>query len=195
VDGIQGAGVLEADLENSGVGAFSAGGQKWLLSPYGTGVFYVRKGVPLETMFSGWLTRFDTSGNFSSLRKYNLPAPKDARAFELGTLPYHNLWAMYESAKLLAGLGIENIERHCISLARTFADEARRLGIKIVTPLEKRPSAIVSLKLSQPAKTHASLVERNIVCSHREKLLRFAFHIFNTHEDVERAIAALKGAR
>ena len=44
-DGAQGAGMIPLDLEGSGVDAYSASAHKWIQSPKGLGVFYVRKEI------------------------------------------------------------------------------------------------------------------------------------------------------
>ena len=193
IDGIQGAGVLRADLHNSGVHTFAAGGQKWMMSPYGTGILYVREGTPIQPIFTGWLSRFQANGDYSSLRKYNLPPPPDARAFELGTLPYHNLWAMFRSAELIAKLGIDEIESYTTGLAKSFADEiyASNLGT-VMNRTRKIHSSITSVKMPGQARIHRELKKLGIICAHREGCLRFSFHIYNTSEDIERTVSALK---
>jgi len=57
VDGIQGIGQTPFDVKSTAVDIMACGGQKWLLSPFGSGFVYVRKGLleQLEPTFVGWL--------------------------------------------------------------------------------------------------------------------------------------------
>src|SRR5918999_4684331 len=57
VDGIQGVGVRPLDAHASHIDILACGGQKWLLSPWGTGFAYVRRELAthLEPRQVGWL--------------------------------------------------------------------------------------------------------------------------------------------
>jgi len=191
IDGIQGAGTLAANIEESGADTFSAGGQKWLLSPYGTGVFYIRKDTPIEPKFTGWLQRIALTGDYSSLRKYDLPLPDNATAFEAGTMPYHNLWAMLRSIEIIADIGIENIERHTTGLVESFIEQVSVLNVGIASEGGKRRSSIVAIEVPEPEIAFNALKEKRIICANREGKLRFSFHLYNNETDVERTIAAL----
>jgi len=193
IDGIQGAGVLSPKLDNSTVDTFSAGGQKWLLSPYGTGIFYVNENTPLEPTFVGWLQRFALSGDYSSLRKYDLPMPKNAIKFEMGTMPYHNLWAMWNSVSLLDDIGIENIENYTTTLTEEFVLRLKDIpDVQIISPSGKRRSSIVSIAVSPARTVFEKLKQHRIIPAFREGKLRFSFHIYNNIEDIDRTIDILK---
>ncbi|MBC8383303.1 MAG: aminotransferase class V-fold PLP-dependent enzyme, partial [Candidatus Cloacimonetes bacterium] len=192
VDGIQGAGVLYPDLEKSGVDTFSAGGQKWLLSPYGTGVLYVRKDAPIRSLFQGWLQRFLETKDFSNVRKYDIPEPVDATRFEIGSLTYQALFAMNKSLKLINDLGIQNIEKHALKLANYFADECEQLGFRVVSPGGKRRSAIISVHFQDSKKVYEALLQQKVLCSLREGNIRFSFHLYNNEEDVEKTLHCIR---
>ncbi len=193
VDGIQGAGVLQINLAELAVSTLSAGGQKWLLSPYGTGFLYVRQFQKVETVFAGWLCRFSADGDYSSLRRYDLPQPADATRFELGTLPYHNLWAMWRSTDLLRQIGMEKIHRHAVKLAETFAGEAEEIpGIRVISPGGKRRSAIVSISTNSPQELYSRLSKAGIICAFREGNIRFSFHIYNDETHIERVLEVIR---
>src|SRR5437870_3096094 len=57
VDGIQGVGNSVLDLQETPVDILACGGQKWLLSPWGSGFVYVRKELvaQLEPTITGWM--------------------------------------------------------------------------------------------------------------------------------------------
>ena len=188
VDGIQGAGVLYPELEKSGVDTFSTGGQKWLLSPYGTGALYVRKDAPIRSLFQGWLQRFLDTKDFSDVGKYDISEPNNATRFEIGSLTYQALFAMNKSLELINELGIQNIEKHALKLANYFADECKNLDFEVVSPGGKRRSAIVSINFRDSKKVYEVLISKKVLCSLREGNIRFSFHLYNNEEDVEKTL-------
>ncbi len=188
VDGIQGAGVLYHELEKSGVDTFSTGGQKWLLSPYGTGALYVRKDAPIRSLFQGWLQRFLDTKDFSDVGKYDISEPNNATRFEIGSLTYQAFFAMNKSLELINNLGIQNIEKHALKLANYFADECKSLGYEVVSPGGKRRSAIVSVHFHDSEKVFETLLEQKVLCSLREGNIRFSFHLYNNKEDIEKTL-------
>lgn len=192
VDGIQGAGVMYPDLKNSGVDTFSAGAQKWLLSPTGTGILYVRKKAPIRSIFQGWLNRFLDTLDFTNVRQYDIKEPKDATRFEIGSYPYQALFAMHASVSFLADIGIFNIQEYTLGLAQMFVDECEALGLKVISAGGKRRSPIVAVHVHKAATVHQILQEKKILCSCREGNLRFSFHIYNNEKDIEKTIDIIK---
>ncbi|MBN2016941.1 MAG: aminotransferase class V-fold PLP-dependent enzyme [Candidatus Cloacimonetes bacterium] len=192
VDGIQGAGVMYPDLEKSGVDTFSAGAQKWLLSPTGTGILYVRKNIPIRSIFQGWLNRFLETLDFTNVQQYDIPEPENASRFEIGSYPYQALFAMHASVSLLAEIGIRNIQNHALGLAQNFTAECKSLGLKIVSEGGKRRSPIVAVHVPDAAKVHRELQDNKILCSCREGNLRFSFHLYNNENDIEKTIDVIK---
>ncbi|HEX38372.1 MAG TPA: aminotransferase class V-fold PLP-dependent enzyme [Candidatus Cloacimonetes bacterium] len=194
VDGIQGAGVMYPDLKNSGVDAFSAGAQKWLLSPTGTGILFVRKDAPIRSIFQGWLNRFLDTLDFTNVRKYEIPEPRDASRFEIGSYPYQALFAMHASVSFLVDIGIHKIQVYTLRMAEMFVDECKALGLKVISVGGKRRSPIVAVYIPEAVQVHQKLQEKKILCSCREGNLRFSFHVYNNERDIEKTIDVLKTA-
>ena len=192
VDGIQGAGVMFPDLENSGVDTFSAGAQKWLLSPTGTGILYVRKDASVKTIFQGWLNRFLDTLDFTNVRQYDIPEPKDASRFEVGSYPYQALFAMHASISFLAEIGIKRIQEYTLGLANMFVEECESLGMQVISAGGKRRSPIIAVQIPDAVHVHQRLQEKKILCSCREGNLRFSFHVYNNEEDIEKTIDVLR---
>ena len=86
VDAIQGVGNSVLDVRDTPVDILSCGGQKWLLSPWGSGFVYIRKElVPvIEPAVCGWMA-FEGTDDFSRLTEYNPTFRSDARRFEMIT--------------------------------------------------------------------------------------------------------------
>src|SRR5437762_3356340 len=89
VDGIQGIGNSVLDVTETPVDILACGGQKWLLSPWGSGFVYVRKELvqTLEPAITSWMA-FEGTDDFSRLTEYNPTFRADARRFEMITLPF-----------------------------------------------------------------------------------------------------------
>jgi len=195
VDGIQAAGALEIDATETGFDAFAAGGQKHLLSPYGTGFLQVTPNLLnlLRPAFSGWLSHFVSPEDFLDLLKHYLPPAPDARRLEIGSMAYCALWGMDSSVKMLLDIGIEKIEKHNIALTDYFCSEVEKVaGVEIVSDRnDKHKSHVVSIRVPRGRSVWERLAAEKIVVSFRESCLRFAFHIFNTEEQIDRVTKIL----
>ncbi len=79
VDGIQGIGNSVLDVTETPVDILACGGQKWLLSPWGSGFVYVRKELvaQLEPAITSWMA-FEGTDDFSRLTEYNPTFRSDA---------------------------------------------------------------------------------------------------------------------
>ncbi len=102
VDAIQGIGNSVLDVRETPVDILACGGQKWLLSPWGSGFVYVRKELiqTLEPAITGWMA-FEGTDDFSRLTEYNPTFRADARRFEMITLPYQDFVGLTASLGLL----------------------------------------------------------------------------------------------
>lgn len=194
VDAIQGLGAATLDAPALGIDILACGGQKWLLSPWGTGFVYVREALVRELTPAavGWMA-MQGGDDFSRLVDYDPAWRDDARRFEVVTIPYHDFAAMNESLALLEELGAEAVTAHIAGLCdrivtwvqarddmrlATSASPAKRLGIVSVAP-------------SDPSAAAARLAAAGVACSLRERAVRLSPHCYTTVEEIERVLAAL----
>jgi selenocysteine lyase/cysteine desulfurase len=194
VDGIQGCGVEPVDVRKCRIDIFSSGAQKWMLSPLGTGFFYVRKELQkkLTTPLASWLA-VDWKLNFSDLFHYDLPWFDSARRFEMGTYPYAHIFAMRAALELISSLGVKNIQRHNHQLLDLLIAYLKSNPHYRITSCleEKNRSAILAFTCDNAPKVHQELVRSKIVCSYREGSIRIAVHLFNDRADMRRLIDVL----
>ena len=195
VDAIQALGQLPVDLAETPVDILATGAQKWLLSPWGSGFFYVRKEIlgQLAPPFAGWLA-FQGTDDFANLTRYNPAWHEDSRRFELITLPFQDFAAMNVSVEMLLDIGLAEIEAHLARVQQPLFDLAARRDVPVTSPVGAHGSAIVCLKVPVAAKIHATLRANEVICSLREGSLRFSPHVFNSIDDVARAAALLERA-
>jgi len=195
VDAIQGLGQLPVDLAETQVDILATGAQKWLLSPWGSGFFYVRKEIleQLTPPFAGWLA-FQGTDDFSKLTDYNPTWHDDSRRFELITLPFQDFAAMNTSLELILDIGVDEIAAHLQRVQVPLLDLAARRDIPITSPRGVHGCAIVCLKAPGAARLHGVLRKNEVICSLREGSLRFSPHLFNSVDDVARAAEVLETA-
>lgn len=197
VDGIQGVGNSALDVRETPVDLLACGGQKWLLSPWGSGFVYVRRELipTLEPAVAGWMA-FEGTDDFSRLTDYNPTFRPDARRFEMVTLPYQDFHGMTTSVGMLADLGIEDIARYTCSLHEPLFRWADENGIRIASPRDPtHRSAIACLAPEHPAEAYHALKRAHVVCSLREGAIRLAPHCYNTLEEIERVLDVLDQVR
>lgn len=194
VDAIQGIGQVPLDLSRTPVDVLACGGQKWLLSPWGSGFVYVRRELipSLEPAVTGWLA-FEGTDDLSRLTRYDDTLRADARRFELMTLPYQDFAGLGTSLDLLLSLGIERIRDHIRTLHEPVLAWAERSGARIVSPRGRNASGIVCVAPERVQEAHRRLKGARIICSLREGAIRFSPHCYNTVEEMDRVAGVLAG--
>ena len=191
VDGIQGLGALTLDVRVTPIDVFACGGQKWLLSPWGSGFTYVRAST-LESITPqpvSWMGVRD-SDDFSRLASYDLTWRNGARRFEQVTLPYQDFAGMAASLGLLHDLGALEVAAHIHASAHRLLDGALARDIPLVTP-HGMHAGIAALRPADAAATSARLTAAGVIHSVREGTIRLAPHCYTTEDDVARTLAAL----
>lgn len=196
VDAIQGLGAATIDVARCNVDIFACGGQKWLLSPWGSGFVYLRDELVqrLEPAAVGWMS-VKGSDDFTRLVDYDLTWREDARRFEVITLPFQEFAGLNASLALLEELGPKNVEVHIAALATRIVDWANDRGdVELVTPADPgKRAGIVSVRPPDALAASSRLTEAGVVHSFREGAIRLSPHCYNTAEDVDRALALLTG--
>lgn len=194
VDAIQAVGQLPVDLSRVEVDVLACGGQKWLLSPWGSGFVYVRRELigRLSPAVTGWMA-FEGTDDLTRLTAYSDTLRADARRFELITLPYQDFAGMNASLGLILELGVERIESHLQRLHRPVLAWAERTGAPVASPRGEHGSGILCLAPDAVADVFRRLKAARIICSLREGAIRLSPHGYNTVEEMERVAAVLDG--
>jgi len=194
VDAMQGLGALTLDVRECFVDVLACGGQKWLLSPWGTGFVYVRSELvtALEPSSVGWLA-MRGSEDFTRLVDYDFTYWDDARRFEVITLPFQDFAGLNASLELLLELGPKRVEEHVAGLVDMAVEWSRnRAAVKLVTPAEpERRAGIVALAPSDPRAASEKLKRARISHSLREGAIRLSPHCYNTDAEMEEALEVL----
>ena len=193
VDAIQGVGARPIDAPACNIDILACGGQKWLLSPWGTGFAYIRRELAqqLEPREIGWMA-VRGSRDFNRLVDYDLTWHDDASRFDVGTLPYQDFAAFCASVELLLETGIDCISTHVAALVDGMMTRLADAGTTLVTPRDRsRRAGIVTVRVQNPEDASKQLARAGIVCSLREGAIRLSPHLYCTREDVDRAVDVL----
>ncbi|HEX8851661.1 MAG TPA: aminotransferase class V-fold PLP-dependent enzyme [Gemmatimonadaceae bacterium] len=194
VDAIQGLGADFLDVRDCAIDVLACGGQKWLMSPWGSGFAYVREELvqQLDPQPVGWMA-VKGSDDFTRLLDYELAWREDARRFEVITIPFQDFAGFAASLELLHELGPEAVARRVASLAGEIVRWAQRArGVTLVTPADPaRRAGIVSVVTRDSVADSARLKKAGVAHSLREGALRLAPHVYNTSAEIERALAIL----
>jgi len=191
VDGMQGVGVLPLDVQRLRIDLLACGGQKWLLSPWGSGFTYVRPGI-LETIVPQPVSWMGVRGSddFSALVDYDLTWRDGARRFEQITVPFQDFAGMAASLGLLLELGTDAITAHVTECVEQLAAGAEGAGVEVVTPRGRR-AGIVTLRPGDVSATAARLRNARVVHSVREGTIRLSPHCYTTSDEIRVALDAL----
>jgi selenocysteine lyase/cysteine desulfurase len=192
VDSIQALGQLPFDVRETPVDILACGGQKWLLSPWGSGFMYVRKELigELVSPLAGW-SAFQGTENFTTLCDYSGMLRNDARRYELVTLPFQDLLGFCHSLELLQELGIDRIRNHLAAIGKPVLEWAGHKGISLVSPEGESGSGMICLSAERLPGAVPALKQAGVTLSLREGALRLAPHCYNTMEEMVRVTELL----
>jgi cysteine desulfurase / selenocysteine lyase len=184
VDAIQSAGASPIDVEAMKIDFLSAGGQKWLMGPMGTGFIYVRESLMerLEPVFAGWLG-VQNSWDFF---RYELEWLPSARRFEGATQNFLGFIGLDASLGLLLEAGFPLLGEQILSLTGRLIAGLKERGIEVITPEEDAARAgIVTFSIAGAEEIFEALKQRKVIIALREGLLRVSPHFYNTSEDID----------
>ncbi len=194
LDCYQAVGGLTVDVKQLDVD-FAVGGMlKYLLGTAGIGFLYVRGSLipSLTPTHSGWFAQEDI---FAMDITANRPAPS-ARRFEAGTPAVVNCYAAEAGLRIILDVGTEAIEQRVRALTRRCMSGLESIGWTSVTPAEdERRGPMVCVPARDVAQLLATLMEQDIVTSFRDNNIRATVHFYNSEDDIDRFVAALKASR
>ncbi len=203
VDGAQSAGVYNIDVEEMNIDILAFPGHKGLLGPQGTGGLYIGPDIDLKGFFQG-----GTGSDSESILQPNIRPDK----YESGTLNGPGIIGLGAGVKYILDKGIYNICKHEEELTRFFLEEASKIsGIKLYGPLDvKKHGGVVALNIKDIDSSeisyildekyniavrpglHCAPLAHETIGSLRQGAVRFSFGIFNTFEEVQLGLKALK---
>ncbi|MDQ1710364.1 MAG: hypothetical protein QOG49_1749 [Frankiaceae bacterium] len=196
VDASQSLGAAPLDLAAVRPDFLVAVGYKWLLGPYSLGYLYVdqarRGGTPLE---HNWIARLG-SEDFTRLVDYVDEFQPGARRFDVGERSNFVLVPMALAAiRQIASWTVPAIAATISDLTERIARDARQCGY--FAPARRHPMKsphMLGLRAESgvPPGLAARLAAERVHVSVRGDSIRVSPHVYNTDDDVDRLIAALR---
>jgi selenocysteine lyase/cysteine desulfurase len=196
-DASQSLGGVDFTVDELGCDFLVASGYKWLLSPYGTGVFYIRRELieRLDPVDIRWMG-VEGADNFNQLPLEGWRLRPEARRWDTSEpANFLNVAAVKASVEFLLRAGVETIERHAQGLSEYLIERLPRDRLVLRSPREaRRRGPFVCVAARTPEKTQQlweTLQKRNIFVSLRRDALRIAPHLYNREWEMDRLLAVL----
>ena len=200
-DASQAAGAVDIEWLGSGVDAMAISGYKWLLGPYGTGIFWVRPEVrdALINVNGNWLAVEGAQNLGQLMTTYPRRYERHGRVFDAGEVAsYFNLSAFRAGLDLLLEVGVPAVEALHRSLHDRVISRLAGLPLRPVTTVgapRRSPmlmfEAIDGLDL---ARLEADLAARHVSVSLRMGRLRLSPGIWNDDSDMDAFVDAVRGS-
>ena len=203
VDASQTAGVYPIDMEKMDISVLCFTGHKGLMGPQGTGGLCVAKGVDIRP--------FKVGG--SGVQSYGRTHPEEMPTrLEAGTLNGHGIAGLGAGADFILETGIDAIRDHEITLAQRFYAGVKDLpGVTVYGDFSNWDrTAVVTLNIgnydsgavsdaleedygiaTRPG-AHCAPRMHHALDTAEQGAVRFSFSWFNTVEEVDAAIQAVK---
>ncbi len=192
VNATQGLGALPADVNAWQADFLCSNSYKWLLGGYGAGILYVRE---------KWLKRFRPQG--AGWRSMKHPERMDNRALDLrddagryewGCPAFPAIFALGAALKYLKQIGTQKIQQRVLELSGFAHERLEATGFEVVSPQEEKNRAgIVVFRCERAFFMAKKLLAAGIYVSPRGVGLRVAPHFYNTFEEIEMFVKALRG--
>ena len=189
VDGYQGIGAIPVDAAKAG-DVVVGGTVKYLLASAGLAFMALRPGlveelVPVQT---GWFA--DENVFDMQIERYR--PHRSARRFDAGTPPVPNIYAGVAGVGLIAAAGVPAIQEHVRGLVERLVAGLDELGANVASPPR---GPLVCVRSTDAPALVAALAAEAIVTSERDSSLRVSLHLYNTDDDIDAVLAALKRNR
>ena len=203
LDASQTAGCVPIDIKNNFIDVLCFTGHKGLMGPQGTGGLCVRKDLyikPLKTGGSG-------IKSYSKIHPENMPT-----RLEAGTLNGHGIAGLNAALEFIENETVEKIRNHERELSRYFYDSIKNIeNIKFYGNYETdNRVSIVALNIGEIDSSkisdilsndyniatrpgaHCSPLMHEALGTVNQGIVRFSFSYFNTFEEIEKGIEAIK---
>ena len=202
VDASQTAGALPIDMAAMHIDVLCFTGHKSLMGPQGTGGLCVAEGVEIRPLKSGG----------TGVQTYLPHQPAEMPThLEAGTLNGHGIAGLGAALAFIKSVGIETIHNHEMTLMQRFYEGVRNIeGVTIYGDFTRDRAPIVTLNIGDiPSGEVADILSGEFSIATRagahctprlhtalgtveQGAVRFSFGYYNTVEDVDAAIAAVR---
>ena len=193
VNASQAAGAFEIDVKRMKIDALCSTGHKWMLSGYGSGFVYISREIQAQSKprMIGWLSVQDPYGDRNN--EVHLRHDVSARA-ELGCPHFPGIFALGASVEMMQSIGLKSIEERVLELNQYLTNRLSESGWRVLSPLKEESfrSAETLVAAENPAQVVSALAVHKVLVTEKPQGFRVATDFFNSEEDIEKLIEALK---
>ena len=203
IDASQTLGVYNIDLKGIKADMLAAPGHKGLLGPQGTGILYIREGLSLDILKEG-----GTGSRSEDLFQPDLVPDK----YESGTHNTPGIVGLNEGVKFIFKEGIDKIKEHEEELCKYMLERLEEIpNIKIYGLKDaKKRASVISINIGNMdsgeitflldseydiatrSGIHCAPLAHKTLGTLEQGAVRFSIGYFNTKEEIDKSIDALK---
>ncbi|HLZ12826.1 MAG TPA: aminotransferase class V-fold PLP-dependent enzyme [Candidatus Acidoferrum sp.] len=199
LDVSQSCGAVPMDVTTLGADFLIGAGYKWLLGPFGTGFFWIKKELLASVRPAPyyWMA-VEGSGNFSKLDFSNPKPAASAKRWDAPEWASHfnfNLAALDASVEFVLRAKPETVLAHNHALIDFLFSRLPVDRCVPASPLDRNLrgpyGCFVARSPEKTADLYNKLREQNVFVSLRESKIRVAPYLYNTIQDVDRLISVI----
>lgn len=203
VDAAQTAGIYEIDVNKLNIDLLGVPGHKGLMGPQGTGILYIREGLDV--------LHFKEGGTGSKSEELTQPEMLPDR-YESGTANTPGIVGLGAGIEFILKEGIEKIRNHEKELTQYFIEALAQIEqVKVYGPKDsEKQGAVISINIGEEDSSeiafvldqafniavrsglHCAPLAHKTIGSFEQGTVRFSIGYFNTKEDIDRAVEAIK---
>ena len=203
IDASQTVGVYDIDLKDIKADMLAAPGHKGLLGPQGTGILYIREGLNIDILKEG-----GTGSRSEDLFQPDLFPDK----YESGTHNTPGIVGLNEGVKFIFKEGIDKIKEHEEELCKYMLERLEEVpNIRIYGPKDaNKRASVISINIGNMdsgeitflldseydiatrSGIHCAPLAHKTLGTLEQGAVRFSIGYFNTKEEIDKAINALK---
>lgn len=210
VDASQTAGSKEINVEKTGIDVLCVTGHKGLLGPQGTGAMIIGSRIATAKEDGAYIRPFKVGG--TGVQSYSKLQPKELPTrLEAGTLNGHGIAGLSAALDFINETGLDAIDSREQLLMRRFYEGIKDVeGVTVYGDYDNPRTAIVALNIrdydsgqvsdilsmdydiaTRPG-AHCAPLMHGALGTVSQGAVRFSFSYFNTEEEIDKAIRAVK---
>src|SRR5688572_25358066 len=190
VDAYQGTGHIPTDVEAMDADFYASGSLKCLLGGAGIAFLYAHPRVGhLEPTITGWF-------GMANMFDFDIATIKwrdEATRYEMGTPAMAAVYAALGGTSIVEEIGVGRIRERDIALTEDLIARAQEAGFSTRTaPTAEQRTPIVLVNMDEPRRIVSALAQRGVIVDSRPGAVRISPYFYNTLEENEAVIQALK---
>lgn len=199
LDVSQSCGASPLNVRELGADFLVCAGYKWLLGPFGTGFFWIKRELLAQVRPAPfyWMA-LPGSLNFSQLNFADPKPEESAKRWDAPEWASHfnfNLVGFDASLEFVLRVGPETVEKHNRNLIEFMYQRLpkdRCVPASPLDPAQRGPYGCFAARTPEKtAELYHNLRKENVIVSLREGNIRVSPHLYNTERDIDRLISVI----